>query len=215
MNMPEPVDAIRAFHHAFRNDMERIDTAAFETAKGKEGLAGTIERYRFFNEMLVWHAKGEEIAIFPAIESVAPLVAEAYILDHHGLDAAYAELNASYAARDPLKTARATAAFRFHLATHLGKEDAHLYRIFREKISLPEQGKALGVMSSMIPQERFAEMVGWLYPLIGIDDRENMTLIWQKMMPLPVFAGVKQLIRKSIPQDWSELVRRIPSLEAK
>ena len=66
---------------------------------------------------------------------------------------------------------------------HLGKEDAHLYRIFREKIPLPEQGKALGVMSSMIPQERFAEMVGWLYPLIGNDDRENMTLIWQKMMP--------------------------------
>jgi hypothetical protein len=215
MNMPEPVDAIRAFHHAFRNDMERIDTAAFETAKGKEGLDGTIGRYRFFNEMLVWHAKGEEIAIFPAIESVAPLVAEAYILDHHGLDAAYAELNASYAARDPLKTARATAAFRFHLATHLGKEDAHLYRIFREKIPLPEQGKALGVMSSMIPQERFAEMVAWLYPLIGIDDRENMTLIWQKMMPLPVFAGVKQLIRKAIPGDWPELVRRIPSLEAK
>ena len=215
MNMPEPVDAIRAFHHAFRNDMERIDTAAFDTAKGKEGLAGTIERYRFFNEMLVWHAKGEEVAVFPVVETVAPLVAEAYVLDHHGLDAAYAELNASYAARDLLKTARATAAFRFHLAMHLGKEDAHLYRIFREKIPLPEQGKALGIMSSMIPQERFAEMVGWLYPLIGNDDRENMTLIWQKMMPVPVFAGVKQLIRKAIPGDWPELVRRIPSLEAK
>jgi len=73
--MAEPVDAIRAVHHAFRNDLKRIDEAAFDAAKGKEGLAGTIERYRFFNEMLVWHAKGEEVAVFPAIESVAPLVA--------------------------------------------------------------------------------------------------------------------------------------------
>jgi hypothetical protein len=213
--MAEPVDAIRAFHHAFRNDMERIDTAAYNSAKGKEGLEGTIGRYRFFNEMLVWHAKGEEAAVFPVVETVAPLVAEAYVLDHHGLDAAYVELNASYAARDPLKTARATAAFRFHLAMHLGKEDAHLYRIFREKISLPEQVKALGIMSGMIPRDRFAEVVMWLYPLINMDDRENMTLIWQKMMPVPLFAGVKQLIRKAIPNDWPELVRRIPGLEPK
>jgi hypothetical protein len=213
--MAEPVDAIRAFHHAFRNDMERIDTAAYNSAKGKEGLEGTIGRYRFFNEMLVWHAKGEEAAVFPVLETVAPLVAEAYVLDHHGLDAAYVELNASYAARDPLKTARATAAFRFHLAMHLGKEDAHLYRIFREKIPLPEQVKALGVMSGMIPQDRFAEVVMWLYPLINMDDRENMTLIWQMMMPVPLFAGAKQLIRRAIGNEWAELVRRIPGLEPK
>jgi hypothetical protein len=95
---------------------------------------------------------------------------------------------------------------------HLGKEDAHLYRIFREKIPLPEQGRALGIMSGMIPQDRFAEMVAWLYPLIGNDDRENMTLIWQKMMPVAVFAGVKVLIRKAIGNDWAELTRRIPNL---
>ena len=103
--MAEPVDAIRAIHNAFRNDMERIDTAAFNAAKGKEGLDATIERFRFFNEVLVWHAHGEESAIFPAVENVAPLVAEAYIRDHRGLDTAFDELNTSYSARDPLKTA--------------------------------------------------------------------------------------------------------------
>ena len=85
--MAEPVDAIRAIHNAFRNDIERIDTAAFNAAKGKEGLADTIiERFQLFNEILVWHANGEEAAIFPALENVAPLVAEAYIRDYHGLD---------------------------------------------------------------------------------------------------------------------------------
>jgi len=212
MLMTEPVNAIRAFHNAFRNDLEHIDAAAFNSAKGKEGLDAAIGRFRFFNEVLVWHARGEEAAVFPAVENVAPLVAEAYVIDHRGLDSAFEELSQSYSARDPLKTARATAAFRFHLDMHLDKEDTHLYRIFRERISLPEQGKALGIMSGMVPQERFAELVAWLYPLIGHDDRENMTRIWQMVMPAPVFAGAKELIRKAVGNDWTELTRRIPTL---
>jgi hypothetical protein len=117
--MAEPVDAIRALHNAFRNDMEHIDAAALASARGTEGLAATVERFRFFNEVLAWHAHGEELAIFPVLEDVAPLVAEAYVKDHRGLDSAFDELSKSYAARDPLTTARATAAFRFHLNIHL------------------------------------------------------------------------------------------------
>ncbi len=70
--MAEPVDAIRAIHNAFRNDMERIDTAAFNAAKGKEGLDTIIERFQLFNEILVWHAHGEEAAIFPAVRECRP-----------------------------------------------------------------------------------------------------------------------------------------------
>lgn len=210
--MAEPIDAIRAIHNAFRNDLERIDAAALDSARGREGLAATIERFRFFNEVLVWHAHGEELAIFPLLDNVAPLVAEAYVKDHRGLDFAYDTLSKSYSARDPLQTARATAAFRFHLNIHLDKEDTHLYRIFKERVSLPEQGKALGIMSSTIPRERFPELVGWLFPLIGHDDRENMTRIWQMVMPAPTFAGVKELIKEAIGSDWAELTRRIPTL---
>jgi hypothetical protein len=134
------------------------------------------------------------------------------VKDHRGLDSAFDELSMSYSARDALKTARATAVFRFHLGIHLDKEDTHLYRIFRERISLPEQGKALGIMASMIPRDRFPEMVAWMFPLIGHNDRENMTCIWQMMMPAPAFDGVKDLIKKSIGNDWAELTRRIPTL---
>ena len=210
--MTEPVDAIRAFHNAFRNDMMHIDAAAFDAAKGKEGQDATIERFRFFNEMLVWHATGEEAAIFPAVERVAPLVAEPYVIDHRGLDSAFDELSQSYSARDPLKIARATAVFRFHLAIHLDKEDTHLYRIFRERIPLPEQGKAVGIMASKVPPERFPEVVAWLFPLIGNNDRENMTRIFQMMLPAPAFEGVKELIKKAVGPEWAELTRRIPTL---
>ena len=210
--MAEPIDAIRAIHNAFRNDLERIDAAALDSARRKEGLDATIGRFRFFNEVLVWHAHGEELAIFPLLDNVAPLVAEAYVKDHRGLDFAYDTLSKSYSAHDLLQTARATAAFRFHLNIHLDKEDTHLYRIFKDRVSLPEQGKALGIMSSTVPKERFPELVGWMFPLIGHDDRENMIRIWQMVMPAPTFAGVKELIKKAIGSDWAELTRRIPTL---
>jgi len=210
--MAEPMDAVMAIHNAFRRDMAGIDAAALDMARGKPGLEPALERYRFFNEILVWHAHGEEMAIFPALEVVAPLVAEAYIRDHHGLDAAFDALDAAYSAHDALATARATAAFKFHLDLHLAKEDAHVYRLIRERVSMPDQGKAAGVMSSHVPQERFPEVVAWMYPLMGLDDRENMTRIWQMVMPPPVFAGAKQLIHKAIGDDWAELVRRIPDL---
>ena len=41
--MAEPLDAVTAIHNAFRRDMHAIDSA-----RGKPGLAPTVERFRFF-----------------------------------------------------------------------------------------------------------------------------------------------------------------------
>ncbi len=210
--MAQPLDVIMAFHNAFRRDMERIDTAALEAARGKTGLDASIERYRFFNEILIWHATGEEKEIYPVLETVAPLVAEAYVMDHHGLDAAGERLHAAVSSGDPLQTARAAAAFKFHLDLHLKKEDTHLYRLFRERVPMPEQGKAVGQMSTHVPRERFPEVVAWMFPLLGINDRENTTRIFQNVFPAPAFAGVKAMIHKAIGDDWAELTGRITAL---
>lgn len=212
--MVGPIDAVVAIHNAFRADMVAIDEAALAAARGAPGLAATVERFRFFNEVLEWHAHGEEIAIFPALEEVAPSVAEAYEKDHRGLDAAFDALSKAVSARDPLETARATAAFRFHLDLHLAKEDTHLYRIIKERVSVPDQGKALGVMAGAVPADRQPEFVAWLYPLMGDDDRENMTRIWQMAMPPEAFAGSIQLVHQAIGDGWAELTRRIPDLAA-
>ena len=210
--MAGPIDAIRAVHNAFRKDMEGIDAAALGAARGTPGLEVALERFRFFNEILVIHARGEEIAIFPVLEEVAPLVAEAYVDDHRGLDEAFDALDAAVAAGDALATARAAAVFKFHLDIHLYKEDTHLYRIFGERVSMPDQGKAVGIMAAEIPRERQPEFIMWMYPLLGDDDRENMTRIQQMVLPPEAFAGVKQLIQRAIGDDWAELTRRMPEL---
>jgi hypothetical protein len=82
----------------------------------------------------------------------------------------------------------------------------------RERLPAPDQGKAVGVMSSTVPQSRFPEVVAWMFPLMGHDDRENMTRIWQMVLPPPAFARVKPLIQRATGYDWAELTLRIPTL---
>jgi hypothetical protein len=212
--MVGPIDAIVAIHNAFRADIAGIDAAALAAARGNPGLAANVERFRFFNEVLVWHAHGEELAIFPALEKVAPMVAEAYEKDHRGLDRAYDALSNAVSAGDALETARATAAFKFHLDLHLAKEDTHLYRIIRERVSVPDQGKAVGVMAGGIPPDRNPEFIAWMFPLLDDQDRENMTRVWHMVMPPEVFAGAIQLVHQAVGDGWAELNRRIPELTA-
>jgi len=211
--MAVPLDSIRAFHNAFRKDIEAIDAAAHSAAKGQAGLDLVLKRYAFFNEVLVYHAQGEEEFVFPALEDVAPLVAEAYERDHRGLDTLFDSLQRAAKVSDVLAIARATSAFSFFLTFHLNKEEAHLYRIFNEKISLPNQGAIMGKIPKKVPMERFPEVVRWLYPLIGPQDQENMTRIFQQALPPPVFSGVTQIIKAAIGNDWAELIRRIPDLK--
>jgi hypothetical protein len=212
--MVGPIDAVLAIHNAFRADMAIIDAAAVAAARGDADAEATVERFRFFNEVLVWHAHGEELAVFSAVEGVAPSVVEAYEMDHRGLDAAFDRLGDAVAARDTLETARATAAFKFHLDVHLAKEDTHLYRIVRERIPVPDQAMAVGIMAGQVPADRNPELIAWMFPLLGDDDRENMTRVWQMVMPPEVFVGAIGLVHQAIGDDFDELHRRIPELAA-
>jgi hypothetical protein len=60
------------------------------------------------NEILDYHARGEEAAVFPAVENVAPLVAKPYLMDHRELDLMTNGIEAMKKMLDPLSTARAT-----------------------------------------------------------------------------------------------------------
>jgi len=193
-----PLDAVSAFHNAFRRDIARIDQAAVAWARDGGAPPSDLERYRFFNEALVWHANGEEAVVFPYIEREAPLLSEPYIQDHHGLDTLYERLHGAVEASDGLEAARAAAAFKFHLDLHLAKEDRQIYAMIRERIRLPEEKGMGGTLSSMVPRERLPEVIAWIFPLLGTVDRQNLTEVFQMLMPPEVFSGVEGLIRKAL-----------------
>ena len=210
--MVTPLDAVTSFHQALRNDMRGIDDAAYKAAAGDGNLSPVVERLRFFCEVLKWHADGEGELVFPAVDKVAPLVAQAYLHDHHEFDTMTEGLAKITAASDALVAARETAALTAVLRIHLDKEDEHLYPILRERTSGEEQASIVGGMAQHVPPERNPEFIRWFFPLLGHDDREVWTRVVMELMPEPVFAGVKTLIRETITDDWAELTRRIPDL---
>ena len=210
--MVTPLDVIPSFHRALRNDMRIIDDAAYKAAAGDGNLSPAVERLRFFSEILKWHADGEDELVFPAMDRVAPLVAQGYLHDHNEFDTMTEGLAKITASSDALVAARETAALTAVLRIHLDKEDEILYPILRERTSEEEQASIVGGMAAHMPPERSPEFIHWFFPLLGHDDREMWTRVVMGLMPEQVFAGVKLLIRDTITDDWAELTRRIPEL---
>jgi hypothetical protein len=169
------------------------------------------------DEILDYHARGEEAAIFPAVDNIAPLVARAYLMDHRELDKMIESLKTMRLQKslDPLLTARATAVLNSHLRIHLDKEDAHLYQILREKTTINQQVAIGGIMSSKIPPDRFPAAITWLMPLLDLNDQVTVTKGWMTLMPPQIFANVKTLIKNAVAQDWDKNAQKIPELNYK
>ncbi len=211
--MAVPMDSIRAFHNAFRKDLAAMDAAAHAAARGQGSMDHVFKRYSFFNEMLKWHAEGEEEFVFTAMDRVAPLVAEAYQRDHRGLDFLSDQLEKAVESKDTLTVLHATTTFNYFSTFHLNKEEAHLYRIYNERIPIPEQAAIGGRMSQKIPPSRFPEVLQWLFPLIGTDDRENMVRIFKMVLPQPMFESATKIIRETLGEEWGAVTARIPELK--
>ena len=213
--MSGPIDIVRSIHSAFRRDIFQIDDSVFRIARSGGDLTALLDRLHIMAEVLDYHARGEEAAVFPAVDNVTPLVAKAYLIDHRELDTMVSGLEALRRTPDPLTTARATAVLASHLRIHLDKEDAHLYPILRERTTESEQASVVGLMSKKVPPDRFPTLVQWLFPLLDLEDRVVVTKGWMTLMPPQVFAGLKPLIRKVVAENWVELARRIPELDDK
>ncbi len=210
--MAGPIDIVLCIHNAFRRDTLEIDDAAYKAARIEGDMTRIMNRLSITGEILGYHARGEEEAVFPAVDKVAPLVSKAYLMDHGELDTMVAGLEAMRTAPDALTVARATAVLNAHLRIHLNKEDAHLYQILRERTSENEQASIVGIMARKIPPDRNPAVVRWLFPLLGYDDRAVVTRGWMNIMPPQVFAGLKVLIRETVAEDWVELTKRVPEL---
>ena len=213
--MSGPIDIVLAIHNAFRRDIFQIDDSVFKIARSGGDLTPLLDRLHIMNEILDYHARGEEAAVFPAVDNVAPLVAKAYLMDHRELDNMVSGLEAMREMPDPLSTTRATAVLHSHLRIHLDKEDAHLYQILRERTTESEQAAIAGLMSRKVPPDKFPTMVQWLFPLLDLKDQTVVAKGWMTLMPPQVFANIKPSIEKATAENWVELTKQIPELEHK
>ncbi len=210
--MSRPIDMVRCFHNAFRRDISQIDDSVLKIVRDGGDLAPLFVRLQILGEVLDYHARGEEEAVFPAVDNVTPFVARAYLLDHRELDKMVDGLEEIRKALDHLTATRATAVLNSHLRIHLDKEDAHLYPLLREKTPDDEQASVLRVMSSKVPPERFPVFIQWLFPILNLEDQVTVARGWMQLMPPQVFAMAKPLIMKNVAQNWAQLTQQIPGL---
>lgn len=215
--MPSPIDVVLCFHNAFRKDIAQIDSSVLEIARIGGNLSPILNRLQSMDEILDYHARGEEAAVFPAVDNIAPLVAKAYLMDHRELDKMVESLETMRLQKSPipLQACRATAVLNSHLRIHLDKEDAHLYPILREKTTISEQVTMGGIMSSKIPPDRFPAAIAWLMPLLDLNDQVTVTKGWMTLMPPQIFANIKLLIKSAVAEGWDAIAQRIPELNNK
>jgi len=213
--LSSPIDIVLCFHNAFRRDITQIDSSVLNIARSGGNPSPVLNRLHAMDEILDYHARGEEVAVFPAVDNVTPLVAKAYLMDHRELDKMVENLETILLQKspDPLLASRATAVLNSHLHIHLNKEDAHLYPILREKTSLSQQVAIGGIMSSKIPSDRFPAAITWLFPLLDLNDRVTVTRGWMTLMPTQMFGNVKPLIKNAVAEGWEAIVQKIPGLE--
>ncbi|HEX7476138.1 MAG TPA: hypothetical protein VF318_09280, partial [Dehalococcoidales bacterium] len=133
--MTVPLDAIRAIHNAFRKEMKAMDESAFIAARGRG------------NETVYFLQRGAGLACqrrrgirIPSARECCPAGSRSLPTRPPRPDGLFESLDKAVKESDRLAIARTTAAFDFHLSIHLDKEEAHLYRIFNERVPLPEQG---------------------------------------------------------------------------
>lgn len=211
--MSRPIDVVRCFHTAFRRDMSQIDTAVNRIALEGGNFTSVLQRLHTMNELLDYHARGEEAAVFPAMEKLVPQLATPYLLDHRELDIMVEGLEKIRQNPDPLTTARATAVLESFLRIHLNKEDAHLYPILRERTTDDEQIAIGTTLAKNVPNNKFPTMIQWLFPLLNIEDQVLVAKSWVKAMPPQVLAGIRPLIQSAVAGNWAKLTQLIPELE--
>ena len=213
--MSKPIDVIRCFHNAFRRDISQIDDTVNKIARDGGNFTTVLDRLHTMNEILDYHARGEEAAVFPAMDKVAPQVATPYLMDHRELDNMVNGLETIRKNPDPLTTARATAILGSFLRIHLNKEDAHLYMILRERTTDNEQVAIGALVSRSTPPDKYPTNIQWLFPLLDLEDQVVVAKTWANIMPPQVFSGIKPLIEKAVAGNWAKLTTLVPELEHK
>ena len=206
------LDAVTVVHNAFRRDLTEIDQAVYKVARHGGDLSPLIDRLLFFSDILDRHEKGEEHAVFPEVDRVAPLLAPLFVDDHREVSE---ELGKVVGAPDELAATRASGILHAHVRIHLAKEDTYLYPVLRDRIDLDEQATIVGQLwgRSFPPDEVLPQYMNWLFGLVNQEDQATVTTVWKQLMTEKVFGVCTPLIQDAVTtDDWSELTRRVPGL---
>lgn len=192
--MEGPARGVRFIHEAINREAADLERLA---------KTGPLEptRVAFFKKVLRLHAKGEELAVFPAIDERAKDVVSPYLLDHREEEEILAQLDGPDYLRAAIQLAE-------HLRLHIKKENEILVPLVERLLTPAEQAAHVAKMMSVFSPADMAEILPWMITWLSSEDRRAYLAMLEKVMPPEPFQGALAMLRaKLAPEAWQSLGR--------
>ncbi len=220
--MESPLYGLKHIHKVIRTMLDGLEQATggvdWENAEQVGGLHG---HFGMVNGMLREHLQHEDEIFFPPLERVAGHIAGDYVHDHDSDKQALTDLGdlLSQASSATDKQAigrriyRGAVALNANQSHHMDKEEQVVVPLMVEKIGLDEQWDMLREVYSRLPVEEFEQMIPGMMSILDQDEREAELRAEMKAMKPEAFKVVVSLAPHGMsPEDWQDLLNRIPEL---
>ncbi len=218
-----PIAGIRFVHTAIRRETSEIEKIASTLSSPVEAekLAARVE---MLAHEIHLHTQGEELSIFPTLETKEANIAVHYVFDHHREDellknvkelaeALKGESTESKASELRSELRRAATSLRYHAQLHIKKEEEIIVPMVQKHFAPPEQGAIVKDLLSRYRPEELSKTLPWTITWLDADDREKYVRIMQAGMPPQAFVALKGWLKNGTPPEvWSDLSTRVPEL---
>jgi hemerythrin-like domain-containing protein len=207
--MPGPIDSLRFAHTAIEReliDLDRVVTAAASPAQAAE----VADRFAFLEKFCDGHTRGEELGLFPELDTKLPKFSATYLFDHGDERTAFARIHEGLA-RCKAGDAAALAPLRAevtkladHVVRHIRKENELVIPLVHELFSVPEQASIVQrVVSVFTPPDLVAGgafIIAWLDPPVRI----VYGGILANVAPPPALKAMGERLKAKLSEsDWS------------
>lgn len=222
--MPGPITKVMYFpHKAFLKEASDIEDLAREVhVEDHAQVATLLERVKAFRDVLKHHESAEERFYFPPLETKFRHAVPTYVFDHNHhattFEGIIESLTALASAR--FHGERVEVARRLHrqaiamnvtTALHISKEDELLFPAFNDHFSDEEQ--AAIVAHQITNTEATVGGTTLVFRALTSEDREALLRGLLQGVPPEGLGHMLKLFSDAVsPQEWSEVVRRIPEL---
>ena len=212
VRMPGPIDSLRFVHTAILAESARLERAT-ESATSAEELRGLEADAAWFDELVNYHTRGEELGLFPLLAEKAPHIDDPYLFDHDSERRLLTGLREAIASGDLAAARRCALLLNEHTSTHIEKENTLILPFVADTFSVPEQVAIVQTILSTIPPDKMAVAVPWIIERLPMDQAETYARALASAMPPPVFAKARGWIQSGVSSEiWADLSSRVPEL---
>ena len=223
--MRSPLYSLRQFHKVLRHLLDGVEKTARETdytdAQQVQALTG---QFQMVSQLLAEHIQSEDAVFFPPLEAKIANVIPNYHMDHRADEKLLGEISELLTRLQESSQADSRAALGDDIyrqvvalnstsAHHMDKEEEIVVPLMVEHLSEHEQWALLERTFELIPVEAIGQMTPMFMSLLTQGEREEQIRTEMRAMKPEMFrAVVASAPRGMSPEEWQDLVKRIPEL---